>query len=436
MTNKKASKSQSTKENKRGKVIEIDPGVLIGSVRTPLSKSLVHRALIMAMLAGNLKRVDLGEQIISEDISATYACLETLMQTDDPEKEVELFCNESGSTLRFLIPLVAVLGRKALFTGTGRLPQRPLREYEKIFEGTDVILEFPGRDTFLPLRVSGRLDAGRFEVPGNVSSQYITGLLLALSAAQGDSQIVVTSKLESEPYVEMTRDVMSSFGVFTAQNGNVYTIRGGQRIFREKPYVAEPDFSHAAFWYVANYLGSGIEVLDMSPCSSQGDSEIIPLLEALRLFADSIENRSKKACFNVDASQIPDLIPVLAVACAATPCNVRIVNAERLRLKECDRLEATWEMLERFGVETKQTKDELWIYGRRQRAGEPVFTSCTVDSHGDHRIVMAASVAATRADGPVRITDHGAVDKSYPEFFRDFRRMGGKANELDMGQQD
>jgi 3-phosphoshikimate 1-carboxyvinyltransferase len=420
--------------NKRGFTISVSPGVLIGSVRTPLSKSLIHRALIMAMLAGDLSLVDLSKETISEDLSATVECLQTLMNSKDLDREVELFCNESGSTLRFLIPLVAVLGRKAVFTGTGRLPQRPLREYAKIFEGTGVQLEFPEGDAFLPLHVSGHMEAGRFSVPGNVSSQYITGLLLALSAASGDSEIVITSTLESEPYVEMTRDVMSSFGVFTAKSGNTYTVRGGQRIFREKPYVAEPDFSHAAFWYVANYMGSGIEVQDMSPCSSQGDSEIIPLLTELRRFSESRERRLKNSSFTVDASQIPDLIPVLSVACAASPCNVRIINAERLRLKECDRLEATWEMLGQLGIHTEKAGDELRIIGEQRLPGEPIFKSCTIDSHGDHRIVMAAAVAATCADGPVRITDYRAIDKSYPDFFRDFRRMGGRADELDVGQ--
>jgi len=434
MSNHDVSKADRAEGHKRGGTIEITPGLLIGSVRTPLSKSLLHRALIMAMLAGDLTLVDLESENVSEDITATVRCLKALMDRTDPGEEIELFCNESGSALRFLIPLVAVLGRKAMFTGTGRLPRRPLREYEKIFEGTGVRLEFPDRETFLPLRVSGRLESGRFEVPGDISSQYITGLLLALSAAEGDSEIVITTPLESAPYVEMTRDVMSSFGVFTAKNDNGYTVRGGQRIFREKPYKAEPDFSHAAFWYVANYLGSGIDVQDMSPCSSQGDSEIIPLLETLRRFADSNKSRTIDSCFTIDASQIPDLIPVLAVACAATPCTVRIINAGRLRLKECDRLEATWTMLVRLGARTEQRKDELWIFGEHRGPGERMFKSCRIEQYGDHRIVMAAAVAATIADGPVQITDFEAVYKSYPDFFGDFRRMGGKADELDVGK--
>lgn len=418
----------------RGKMIEIMPGGLVGDVRPPLSKSLLHRALILSMLAGDLGQVIIPKESISEDISATLQCLMTIMKSDDGD-EIELFCNESGSTLRFLIPLVAVLGRTAVFTGVGRLPRRPLREYERIFKGSGVRLEFPDGDHYLPLRVSGRLPAGRYEVPGNVSSQYITGLLLALSAATGNSEIVITTKLESEPYIEMTRDVMRAFGVFTSKNENVYTVGGGQRIFREKPYIAEPDFSHAAFWYVANYLGSGIDILDMSPCSSQGDSEIIPLLGALKDYSASPNARSKNSCFTVDASQVPDLIPVLSVACAGTFCTSRIINAERLRLKECDRLAATRDMLTRLGVKTEQNDDELWIFGAQHDPGEPIFASCVIESYADHRLVMAAAVAATRAAGPVRITDYSAVNKSYPDFFRDFRRMGGKADELDLGKQ-
>ncbi|MDD3959537.1 MAG: 3-phosphoshikimate 1-carboxyvinyltransferase [Clostridiaceae bacterium] len=433
MNHSEREKRRYAARNRRNGTLSVYPGVLVGSVRTPLSKSLLHRALIMAMLAGDLDLVDLKDQVVSEDIEATLDCLGVLMRNGNTGDEIELFCNESGSTLRFLIPLVAVLGRRAVFSGTGRLPHRPLREYENIFRGTGVKLTFPDDGTFLPLHVEGRLNAGRFEVPGNVSSQYITGLLLALSAAKGDSEIVITTRLESEPYIEMTRDVMRSFGVFTAKEDNVYTVRGGQRIFREKPYLAEPDFSHAAFWYVANFLGSDIEILDMSPCSSQGDSEILPLLAELERFSGSSASRRSDACFNIDAAQIPDLIPVLSVACASAPCDVRIFNAGRLRLKECDRLEATWEMLGRLGVRTEKDEDELRIFGDAKSSGEDVFRACTIDSHGDHRIVMAAAVAATRADGPVRIMDFGAVRKSYPNFFRDFRRLGGKTDELDVG---
>lgn len=408
--------------------------MLAGRVRVPLSKSLLHRALIMSMLAGNLDLTVLYDHTLSEDITATLDCLRKLMSTGEGDGELRLFCNESGSTLRFLIPLAGALGRTVVFEGTGRLPERPLFEYTAIFEGKGIRLEFPDNGRFLPLRMSGQLQAGRFEVPGNISSQYISGLLMALSALKDDSEIHITSPLESEPYVEMTRDVMESFGVTTEKTDNGYSVAGGRKIFRNEPYLTEPDYSHAAFWFVGNYLGNSIDIMDLPVKSLQGDSEIVTLLEDIRAFSGTLHAANGYARFTVSASQIPDLIPVLSIACAATRCTVQIVSAGRLRLKECDRLEATCEMLERLGVRIERKENGMTIFGRDGQDGDPLFRACEINSYGDHRLVMAASIAATRADGPVHITDCHAINKSYPEFFRDFRRLGGKADELNVGE--
>lgn len=421
-------------ENTCDVAIEITPGRLAGRVRVPLSKSLLHRALIMSMLAGDLSLTELGDHVLSEDIAATLDCLKKLMSTRESDRETRLFCNESGSTLRFMIPLVGALGRTVVFEGAGRLPERPLLEYASIFEGKGVRLEFPDNGMYLPLRMSGQLQPGHFEVPGNISSQYISGLLMALSILKGNSDILVTSKLESEPYVEMTRDVMDDFGVLTDKVGESYSVTGGQKISRTEPYLAEPDYSHAAFWFVANYLGNGIDILDLPARSLQGDSEIVSLLEDIREFSETVSVENGNTHFTVSASQVPDLIPVLSIACAATDCVVQIINGQRLRLKECDRLEATCEMLERLGVNIERKESGMTIFGRDSEDGQPIFNSCEINSYGDHRLVMAAAVAATRAEGPVRITDCHAINKSYPEFFRDFRRLGGKADELDVGE--
>jgi 3-phosphoshikimate 1-carboxyvinyltransferase len=386
------------------------------------------------MLAGDLSLTELGDHALSDDITATLDCLRKLMRTKESDGETRLFCNESGSTLRFMIPLVGALGRTVMFEGAGRLPERPLREYTSIFEGKGVRLEFPDNGKYLPLRMSGRLQPGNFEVPGNISSQYISGLLMALSILDDKSDIVITSPLESEPYVEMTRDVMEDFGVLVEKTEAGYSVTGGQKIFRKEPYLAEPDYSHAAFWFVANYLGNGIDILDLPARSLQGDSEIVALLEDIRSFSETIHAANGYARFTISASQIPDLIPVLSIACAATHCVVQIVNGQRLRLKECDRLEATCEMLERLGAKIERKESGLTIFGRDSEDGQPIFKSCEINSFGDHRLVMAAAVAATRADGPVRITDCHAINKSYPEFFRDFRRMGGEADELNVGE--
>jgi len=422
--------------------IHVIPGDLEGHVRVPLSKSLLHRSLICASMAGDLSLADLGEDGLSDDIFATKDCVHTIiaarneqlhgriLSANDP---VYFDCAESGSTLRFLVPLAAALGIPARFVGSGRLPLRPLGEYTAIFEGKGVRMEFPGNDRTLPLLVTGQLKPGIFKVPGNISSQYISGLLMALPLLADDSEIELTTPLESEPYVEMTRDVMRMFGVAIEKTSHGYHVGKGQAYKRTEPYRAEPDFSQAAFWLVAEYLGHNVSVLDLPLHSSQGDREIQALLKKLK-DTGSAAAGSEESIIEVDVSQFPDLVPILSVAAAATKCVTKITHGERLRLKECDRLKATCDMLTRFGAQISETSDGLIITGRAYIQGIPLFKACEVDSFHDHRMVMAAAIAATRADGPVSISDYRAVDKSYPDFFRNFRMAGGLFNELDVGE--
>ena len=422
--------------------IHVIPGDLEGHVRVPLSKSLLHRALICASMAGALSLADLGEDGLSDDIFATKDCVHIVMAARNEKLHGRIFpgndpvcfdCRESGSTLRFLVPLVAALGIPARIVGSGRLPLRPLGEYTGIFEGKGVRMEFPGHDRILPLLVTGQMKPGIFKVPGNISSQYISGLLMALPLLAGDSEIELTTPLESEPYVEMTRDVMRAFGVSADKLSRGYHISGGQTYTRTAPYRAEPDFSQAAFWLAAEYLGHNISVLDIPLHSSQGDREIRTLLQKLKDTACAADGKEESVA-EVDVSQFPDLVPILSVAAAATNCVTKITHGERLRLKECDRLKATCEMLTRLGAQIAETSDGLIITGRPYIPGTPLFKACEVDSFHDHRMVMAAAIAATRADGPVCISDYRAVDKSYPDFFRNFRTAGGLANELDVGE--
>ncbi len=472
--------------------IVVLPGGLKGEVRVPLSKSLLHRSLICAAMAGDLTLADLGDGILSDDILTTRKCVERIVgelenplsgfdnepgqtngagQTNEPGQDREsprspvsplnrpcrenncllLSCKESGSTLRFIVPLVAALGIRCHIIGEGRLPLRPLGEYSRIFDGKGVALQFLEDGRFLPLQITGQLAPGVFEVPGNVSSQYISGLLMALPLLSGNSEIILTTPLESEPYVEMTRDVMRAYGVEIEKQGNGYFIRGGQIYHRDVPYKAEPDFSQAAFWLVAEYLGNKVSVLDLPDRTSQGDSEIRTLLKRFRKISGS-SCEGEIPYLEVDASQIPDLVPILCVAAAATKCITRITHAQRLRIKESDRLKATCDALTKLGVEAEETEDGLIINGRQSIAGTrstdgrqsiasektaglaPLFRSCEVDSYHDHRIVMMAAIAATRADGPVCITDYRAVDKSYPDFFINFQNAGGIVNELNVGK--
>ena len=423
------------------KDMTVRPSLLEGTVRVPLSKSLLHRSLICSALAGDMSLADLGDGPLSDDITATRECLAAVIEAAADKKSgrvfddgdaLDLYCGESGSTLRFLIPILAALGIPAQFAGGGRLPQRPLGEYPALFADKGVRTEYPGGGLYLPFLITGQLMPGLFRLPGNVSSQYISGLLFALPLLSGDSEIELTTPLESEPYAAMTCDVMRAFGVEAVRHGKGYLIKGGQTYRRSSPYRSEPDFSQAAFWLTANYLGHHTMIEDLPDSSMQGDSAIRPLLSSLSgiIGGDSAEDRT----FEIDASQIPDLVPILSVAAAATPCTTVFTHAERLRLKECDRLEATCEMLAAFGVEVHRTQDGLAVTGREIRPGEPIFTACTVHSYSDHRMVMAAAIAATRAEGPVRITSPQAVEKSYPDFFEQYKRVGGSADELHVGE--
>lgn len=423
------------------KDMTVRPSLLEGTVRVPLSKSLLHRALICSALAGDISLADLGDGPLSDDITVTRECLSAMIEAAAEKKQgrvfedkdaLDLYCGESGSTLRFLIPILAALGIPAQFAGGGRLPQRPLGEYPALFAEKGVRTEYPGGGLYLPFLITGQLEPGLFRLPGNVSSQYISGLLFALPLLPGNSEIELTTPLESEPYVGMTCDVMRAFGVETIRHSKGYSVKGGQTYRRFVPYRSEPDFSQAAFWLTANYLGHHTRIEDLPETSMQGDSEIRLLLASLSGITGSDSGDART--FEIDASQIPDLVPILSVAAAATPCTTIFTHAERLRIKECDRLEATCEMLAALGVEVHKTDDGFAVTGRVYRPDEPLFTSCSVNSYADHRMVMAAAIAATRADGPVRITSPHAVEKSYPDFFEQYRKVGGSADELNVGE--
>lgn len=395
--------------------ILIRPGSLEGTVEPPPSKSDAHRALIAASLAGDMGLVGGLPNEVSEDIIATRRCLNALAQG-----ESRLDCGESGTTLRLMIPVVAALWNadrgKIVLDGSGRLPQRPLSEYLAIFEGHGVHLEFP-HDASLPLKMSGRLLGGEFVVPGHISSQYLSGLLLALPLLHEDSTIVISSVLESAPYVEMTLRTIKSFGIVVEPTANGYWVPGGQH-YRPTAYTVEKDYSQAAFWLTANYTGSSLEVAGLDPDSAQGDRAILTLLE---------DFRRGHSNYTIDVSQIPDLVPALAVAAAMTPAETRIVNAARLRLKESDRLLSTQSALSSIGADITQTDDGLLI-----RGGKPLKGG-TADSWADHRIAMALAVAALSTSEGVLLQRPEAVRKSYPDFYQEFTRLGGVIDGLNLG---
>lgn len=411
------------------------PGALKGLVeRIPSSKSQTHRMMIAAYLSG--AETVLEGITFSRDAEATMRCLLalgakvarqgdrlTLLPGPRTEDEALLDCGESGSTLRFMLPVAAALGVKAAFDGRGKLPGRPLSPLYEEMAAHGVRLTPQG--TF-PLRISGRLQPGRYAMAGNVSSQFFSGLLLALPLAAGESSIRVEGPLESAPYVNMTLDTLSLFGVQVQREPDGFRVPGGQRYRSPGTLRVEGDWSGAAFWLAAGALSeAGVACGGLNPRSAQGDRAMAELLERFgaEVTRDGEKIRVRSGHLrgiDIDAVNIPDLVPVLAVTAAYAEGETRIRHIRRLRLKESDRVETVLGLLRAMGGRAEAGEDEMVIYGGGLRGG-------TADACGDHRIAMAAAVAATRAEEPVRILGAEAVRKSYPGFFEVFTRLGGHA---------
>lgn len=392
----------------------VHPGLLRGSVRVPPSKSVAHRMLIAAALADAPTEIELSA--LNEDILATIGCLRALgARIEQAENglrvqpleasrcaESTLNCGESGSTLRFMLPVAAALGVPCTFVGAGRLPERPNRILTDALNAHGACAD----RELLPIRLSGRLRGGTYAVAGNVSSQYITGLLLALPLCAEDSEIVLTKALESASYVGITLETLSAFGIRVQETPQGWRVPGGQRYRSPGRVRVEGDWSAAAFWLAANALGSRVECEGLNAASAQGDRAIVRMLNGLGS--------------EIDVTDTPDLVPAIAVAAAMHPGQTHITGAARLRVKESDRLRAVADMLHALGRQVEERSDGLIIDGGR------ALTGGTVNGMNDHRIVMAAAVAATAAQGDVTITDAQAVAKSYPSFFEELRRLGGR----------
>ena len=419
--------------------IILSPSKLIGTVSAPSSKSVAHRALICAALAGAGSVVSgIGN---SKDVSVTLECLRTLgvdISVDGDSvsfgdrvhmqgKQI-LDCYESGSTLRFMIPIVAALGIEAQFIGRGRLPERPISEYSQIMQDKGIHIEL--NNGCLPLNIRGQLTSGTFELRGDISSQYVTGLLLALPLLEGDSEIILTSPLESAPYVAITIDVMTIFGANVSRTTNGYKVKGGTG-YTPANYRVEGDYSQAAFWLSAGAIGGDVTVTNLNPDTSQGDKEIISILQRfganIECKADTVRARAGVLKgIDIDASQIPDLVPILAVVASYSEGKTYIYNCARLRLKECDRLEAVADCLNKLGGKVEHSADSLTIYGAN-------LSGATISDWNDHRIVMAMAIASLNTKGNVTIQGRESIRKSYPHFFEDYVALGGITDGLDLG---
>lgn len=389
--------------------------IINGEVMLPPSKSVAHRALICSFLAGGGSVAPL---INSNDILATCGVIDSLKNS-----KVMLDCFESGSTLRFMIPVVAALGMDATFVGSGRLPQRPIGAYLDLLPQHGVKCVSQGG---LPLSISGKLTGGEFKIAGNVSSQYITGLLLALPILEEDSRIVLTTQLESKPYIDMTIKVMADYGVSVEETDYGYFVKGSQK-YNICDYVVESDWSQAAFFLVAGAIGGEVKLKGLNLNSKQGDKEII---DVLRRFGAEIDinddfiicRKSNLHGIEVDATNIPDTVPAIAVAAAYASGNTVISGAKRLRLKESDRIESVANNLQKMGVNVVNTDDGMIIMPSGKLNG------ANLDGYNDHRIVMAFSVASLCANGQTSITDAMSINKSYPSFFSEYNKLGGRAD--------
>lgn len=394
--------------------VEIENSILVGDVLIPPSKSTAHRALVCSFLSGGGSVEPIIE---SNDMKAMMQVIDALKNNEDIAD-----CIESGNTLRFMIPVAAALGRTVTFTGTGRLPQRPIGDYLRLLPEHNVKCTSSGS---LPLKIEGQLTSGTFEIAGNISSQYITGLLLALPILDGDSKIVLTTKLESKPYVDMTIKVMSDFGVTVEKTDYGFFIKGNQT-YKKRNYVVESDWSQAAFFLVAGVINGDVTLKGLDIDSPQGDKEIVNILKRFSADIEVSDNgiRAKKSQLygiEIDVTDIPDTVPALAVAASFAEGVTVISGGERLRLKESDRIESVVSNLKRLGVDVEEKSDGMIIRGGNVRGSELL-------GFNDHRIPMAFSIAALMAEGKTVITDAQSINKTYPSFFDDYNKLGGKAN--------
>ena len=410
------------------------PTKIDGAVRIPSSKSQAHRALICAALAGNsvARGVDL-----SNDVNVTANALRKMgaeLTYDAASRTFtagkpcargisvgELDAGESASMLRFFIPLVSALGIDCTFVGGGRLPKRPTDLYKPLMEAHGASLTYPENGDYLPLPVSGRLTGGTYALRGDVSSQFVTGLLLALTQVEGESEIKLTTRLESKPYADLTVDVLRQFGADITEHPEGYTLRGG--MLKPLDLDVEGDCSQAAFFTVAAAIGGRVTLTGLRRDTKQGDFKLFEIAEqfgaGVTWDGDTVTVRKadKLTAHDIDAADIPDLVPALAVMAAFSEGTTRIYNAARLRIKESDRIASTLAMIRAIGGMAEETPDSLIVTGQKTLPG-----GC-VQACNDHRIAMASAAASAGCMGDVIVDDMSCINKSYPEFVQDFHQV-------------
>lgn len=406
---------------------------LFGEISAISSKSHAHRALICASLSDGVSKIQCDT--LSADIEATANCLIglganieykdktfTVKPIDITKAKRTIDCGESGSTLRFLLPIIGALGINISIQMHGRLPKRPLfpldREMKK--HGCDLILV---GDT---LKISGKLQAGDYEIEGNISSQFISGLLFALPLIKGKSKIIIKNKFESYSYVNLTREVLNNFSVNYEFENNIFILKNF--VYKSVNLTVEGDWSNSAFWLCAGALSKkGITVTNLNLNSVQGDKKIVEVLKdfgaeiSINQNEVTVKNNNLSA-ITVDASDIPDLVPIIALTATFASGKTVIKNAQRLRIKESDRIKTVVELIRNLGGIVDETDDGMIITGASLEGG-------VVNSHNDHRIAMTCAISSMICSRPVKLVDSEAVNKSYPNFFNDFKKLNGKFKE-------
>ena len=447
--------------------VKVWPGKLAGVVKALPSKSMAHRALICAALAD-------GTSVIkgisgSKDMEATIGCMQALgavierldggrdvkitgvggrAKTQDPGQDGEnrplLDCIESGSTLRFILPVAAALGVSCDFTGRGKLPERPMTPLADEMKKKGVEFGPDGKDS-LPFTIKGKMQPGVYTIPGNISSQYISGLIFSLPMLDGDSEIHITGTLESASYIALTLQMVRDFGIIIEETDHGFRVPGGQKYKAEDAEI-EGDYSNAAFWMAAAACGSDLKITGLRSDSAQGDRKAAAILgtagavvdcdgisyselqkniaeggEYEKLCSFKIDGSSMHGV-DVDSRDIPDIVPILSVTATKSDGVTRFLDAGRLRIKESDRLAAMADCLTRLGAVVEEKEEALIVTGGSLKGG------CEVSGYNDHRIVMSMAIAALICEEPLIIRGAEAVSKSYPDFFDEYRRLGGRAD--------
>lgn len=411
-------------------MIKLSCNELKGKVVIPPSKSLAHRALVLASLAKH--EVVVKNISYSNDILATISCLEglgaTIIKQEDSvivkpsqiKKVHDINCGESGTTLRFMIPYALLQGETIAIDGENRLKIRPIDDYFPMLEQNQVKYQYNGS---LPIVLTGHLQSGVYELNGNVSSQFISGLLLVLPFLKGDSKVIIKNKLESKPYVDMTVKIAKEFGINIYEEGNIYTIPGNQEVVAKEYYV-EGDYSQAAFFLVANALGANLELVGLKRSKMQGDEAILDILGEFGVkfneHFEAVERKLHPA--TVSLAQNPDLAPILGVLASSITGMTKLVDLERLAFKESNRILSTKDMLEACGVKVLADDKSLTIIGPTD------YQVGSIKTCNDHRIVMSSAVLSLVCPY-VLVDEIKPVNKSFPNFFTIYQNLGGVVNE-------